>query len=231
MAKVIFGQGIAGVKGKVGGSVFQRVRSFYIMKQKGIPTNPKSSFQASVRGIFTTVSKRWGKITDAQRKAWNEQADSTTVAAKKKTFGVSQKLSGKALFQEVNQNLSLCGEAITDAPPAVGVANTVEITDVEIDTSAGSITLIFSVGTDQDTLFIISCTGVLSAGTTYKKGKFKKIYGDKVAAGAGQISLTAEYTARFGAIPASGSNVSFEVRQVTSTGYNDSVLEPKTTYR
>ena len=230
MAKVIFGQGIAGVKGAVGGSVFQKVRSFYIMKQKGIPTNPKTSFQAGVRAFFTTVSKKWSTISDSDRLSWNKKADGTSVASKKKSFGGGQKLSGKALFQEVNQNLLLAGEVLVDTPPAIGTTNTTKITSVEIDKSAGGLNVLFDGATDNDAIMLISTTGPLSAGTTYKKGKFKKIYGKKVAKGTTKIDIGTEYILRFGPYPPAGANVSFEVRQVTSTGYNDTILEPKTTF-
>ena len=230
MAVVIFGQGIAGVKGKVGGSVFQRIRSKYIMKQKGIPTNPKSSYQAGVRGKFSTVSKAWGLLTKNNRAEWNKQADSSTVRAKKKSFGTSQKLSGKALYQEVGQNLLLADKSLPTAPPAIGTTNKNEPDRVDIDLTSNTVKLEFDNATSADAIMIISATGTLSAGTTYVKGKFKLLSATLVAGGSTDVDVTAKYTARFGALPKANDNVSFLVRQVTSGGYNDVIFEPPTVY-
>lgn len=230
MAKVIFGQGIAGVKGKVGGSVFQRARSTYVMKQKGIPTNPKTSYQAGVRGKFSTVSKAWGLLTKNNRAEWNKQADSQTVAAKKKTFGVAQKLSGKALYQEVGQNLLLADKSLPTAPPAIGTTNKNEPDRVDVNLTDNTIKLEFDNATSGDAILVISATGTLSAGTTYVKGKFKMVSASSVAGGSTDVDITAKYIARFGALPKANDNVSFLVRQVTSGGYNDVTFEPPTQY-
>lgn len=230
MARVIFGQGVAGAKGKVGGSVFQKTRSGYVMKQKGIPTNPKTAYQVGVRSKFTQVSKNWGLLTLAQRKAWNLEADSKAIRSKKKSFGQAFKLSGKALYQEVGQNRLLIGIALPTAVPALGTNIDMEPVKVRIDNTNDKILVDFSASTTEEGFILVSSTGKLSPGISFYKGKYKQIAIKSIAVGSADVDVTAEYKARFGSLPAAGSNVAFLVRYVSSTGYSDATYEPETQY-
>lgn len=220
MARVIFDAGIAGVKGKIGGNVFQAGRYGYTFKTKPIPTNPKSQNQTKVRGLFGEVSKAWGALTDAQRLAWIQRAEQNIVRAQKKSFGTSFKLAGKALFQKVNGDRKLLGLAQANTPPAPGQLNTTAIKDLQFDSVSPGVNLRLQANPTAESYVMVAVTPVLKAGTRFYKGKYKTFAYDKFTTGQDGIDVTAEYTARFGAVPLAGSNLACEVKLLDTEGYS-----------
>lgn len=224
MARIIYSGVIDGIAGKVGGSVFQRGRSGNVFKNKPIPRNPQSDYQKRVRAIFAEISKRWGTITEAQREAWNELADQRVVSAKKKSFGTKFKLTGKALFQQVNGNLRLVSSPFADAPPAPGSTDTTEITSLTIDLTNDKVNLIFRASPLSASFIILGVTPTLSAGTSFYKGKYKSFYYRVLDTTKSIVDVTLEFKARFGNLPLAGSNLAAEVRKFSTTGYNAEIV-------
>jgi hypothetical protein len=212
MAKIKLGAIVVDMSGKLGGHVFAKNRGGNYMRTKTTPTNPRTSFQSAVRAMFATISSGWSALTDANRKSFENLVGAY---AKTNVFGDLKSPTAKALYQRLNQNLMLSGQAViaTALPPAAVIAplvNTATATAID-----GSIAINFesaSIGSQ----ILISATPVLSHGTTFIKNKLRQI---AVEAGtpSNVISLPTEYTERFGSFVA-GDNVWISVVYINNQG-------------
>ena len=107
----------------MGGQVFSKNRGGSYVRTKVTPTNPQTSAQSTIRGIFSSISSRWSSLTDAQRASFNGFVQAY---ARTDIFGDLRNPSGKSLFQRLNQNLENSGQAQIDvctSPVEVPFAN------------------------------------------------------------------------------------------------------------
>ena len=102
--------------GKCGHLVWQRNRYGQICYPAFIPANPRTPAQIAIRGIFGAVSKRWRRLTEAQRLAWIAVA--ATILSKPR-LGQSGPLTGLQLFVKVNVYLAYRGLPQVDLPPLI----------------------------------------------------------------------------------------------------------------
>lgn len=230
MAKAEFTSGLGGLKGKVGGSVFAKNKGGFYMRTKVKPLNPKSAFQQKVRANFTEVSQAWGNLTDAQIKAWNIYAEQLSFAHKKKSFGGRQKYSGKTLFQLVNNNRKIIGLAQANTPPLKTELNASPVTNITITNSSSKVELNYTANPTEASYVTIWATPILSKGTRSYTGKYKQFGSQLLSTTTKKYDLSSQFTARFGSVPAAGSNVAFQVKQVTKEGYNGSTFEVTRVY-
>lgn len=78
--------------GAQGGIVWSRNRGGAYIRGRGMPTNPNTDRQATVRQAVSTLTSRWSDVlTDADRFRWNLYAESITVLNR---LGQERKLSG-----------------------------------------------------------------------------------------------------------------------------------------
>lgn len=220
MAKVIFGQGAGKVKGKVGNAVYQQGRNGYIMRNFAVPKNPQTAAQKAIRGQFTTIAKRWSLLTVQQIVAWNTAADLIKKSSKTKSFGEKTAISGKAYFQEINGNLLQAGQAITDNPPLAGDVNPKQPSGCVIDVSDDSVILSYAANPTIASYILISFTPTLSRGTRFYKGRYKKVAVVTLSTTAKDYTITTEFKKVFGSVPAVGSNVVLQVKNISTTGEN-----------
>lgn len=71
MALIIPSAIISEIRGKVGGSVFQRSRSGIILRANTTPVNKNSNLQNTARAVSFNVLQEWTRLTDAQRSSWD----------------------------------------------------------------------------------------------------------------------------------------------------------------
>lgn len=212
MAKIKLGAIVVDMRGKSNGHVFSKNRGGAYMRTKVTPSNPQSTFQMNVRGIFAAISSAWSSLTAANRQSFENLVSSY---ARTDIFGDLRNPTGKNLFQRLNQNLELTGQVqLTTCPePAeVPFANLVSA-DGDASTPSFNVTL---GGDTTGAKLMIFATPPLSQGTKFVKNKLRLIAvhdGDV----AGLIIFTSDYTARFGAL-AVGQNIFVGVRVVNANG-------------
>lgn len=225
MAKIEYTSGVGGIKGKIGGSVFAKNKGGYYVRQKVKPLNPKSPEQRKARADFTQVSQAWGTITLDNRKAWNLRAEELTFAHKKKSFGGRQKYSGKTLFQLVNNNRKIVALAQADVPPLRTEPNVTLPRDFTFNAGNDTLELFYQANPTATSYALVWATPVLSAGTSSFNGRFKQFAVVQLSLTADTYDITTQYKARFGSLPPAGSNIGFQIKQVTQEGYNGSSFE------
>ena len=80
MALIKLGTGIAGISGKIGGTVFAKGRSGTIARAWRKPVNGRSVQQQVVRTIIAQLAQDWHNLlTDANRSAWETYAQAISV--------------------------------------------------------------------------------------------------------------------------------------------------------
>lgn len=102
MAKVKFGQGVADMRGKVGGSVFSRNTAGAYIREKVSPVNPRTPKQLAIRSHLNTNAKNWAGLSLAVREAW---ANLARAYPRTDVFGNPVPLTGIALYQSSSLSL------------------------------------------------------------------------------------------------------------------------------
>ncbi len=212
MAKVKFGMMMTDASGKLGGHVFAKNRGGSYVRTKGIPTNPQTSAQMGIRGIFASITSAWSSLTDAQRATWKNFVSDY---ARTDIFGDLRNPSGKALFQRLNQNRAISGQAVVDvcsSPQEVPFANVVD--------AGGSVaTNTFEIeyaGNLTGSKVVIWATPQMSQGKSFVKNDLRQLLSTD-GANASTVNIYAAYVAKFGT-PVLGANISVGIRVINTNG-------------
>jgi len=136
---------IVAASGSVGGSTYSRNRFGNYIRNRAIPVNPNTSFQAVVRNLMSQLVSSWTEsLTGAQRDSWDTYAANVPVTDK---IGQQQFLTGQNHYIRSNLPRLQAGMAqvLTGPPtfdlgtftPPVGVPDAatdhVELTFTETD--------------------------------------------------------------------------------------------------
>jgi hypothetical protein len=130
MAKVKFGQGVADIRGRLGGSVFSRNSSGAYIREKVSPVNPQSEKQLARRSMLSLISKAWAAVDANIRQGW---ADLARAYPRTDVFGNPVPLTGIAQFQSTNLVKMSIGQQIQVDVPADLVVSEVLLDTVTID--------------------------------------------------------------------------------------------------
>lgn len=212
MAKIKLGAIVVDMRGKSNGHVFSKNRGGAYMRTKVTPTNPQTSSQMGVRGIFASISSAWSSLTEANRASWNGLVSSY---ARTDVFGDLRNPTGKNLFQRLNQNLIITGQAQKTICPEPAEVPFASLNSVMCDVSDTTME-VFTAGDTTGCKVMIFATPVLSAGTTFVKNRLRLV---TVLPGADPIEpdIWSVYVAKFGA-PTAGANIYVGVRVINANG-------------
>lgn len=194
MAKVKTGALVTDIRGSIGGSVFARNGGGAYMRNKVTPLNPRSVEQSRVRNIFAQLSQGWSQLTESQRVAWNNAVGNY---AQTDIFGDNQTLSGKALYQQLNQNNLLVGRTAITSPPVNQEVRTVSDFDPIYNTTTPALD-IGGASAGMGTQILIYATPAVTAGTTFVKNKLRLIGTEQLVGSS--VDVLTKYEDRFGAI-------------------------------
>jgi len=215
--KTKFGAIIVDGRGKLGGHVASKNRSGSYLRTKVTPINPQTSAQSTIRNRLGGISSGWRALTPAQLLAWNGAASDF---AKTNVFGDSIKPSGFNLYQTLNNNLIMCGEAAIPSPPVpVSVDSFTSIVlTVEDATDEELFSLAITPAVEDDHLVKVYATAPMSAGKSFVKSEFRLI-GIMPNSQTSPWDGTTAYQAVFGSTGEVGQKIFCKVIQVEgSTG-------------
>ena len=92
MALILTGGGVLAISGKLAGQVFSRNRSGPYIRSIGVPVNPNTQRQNTMRAIISLLATAWSvDLTQLQRDSWEVSADSIVVTNR---LGAVIKLTG-----------------------------------------------------------------------------------------------------------------------------------------
>lgn len=154
MANVLFGGGVAAMRGSIGGVVFSAGPGGAIARNRTKPINPRSPLQIVRRANTAQLMKRWSNdLTEQQRTDWRAYAAGTSWTNK---LGQSITIAGIAAFLRLNALQLLIPAPIIDAAPlAVGHAGGItqtfaaesDTTKIQLDEPGGSFDNLINVHT------------------------------------------------------------------------------------
>lgn len=208
MAKVIFGNGVSEISGKIAGNVFSRNANGAFIRNRVNPTNPKTGRQISVRASLSTVSSAWRGLTDAQRQAWT---DAAPLFPYQDRLGQTKTYTGQQLYCRLNQTIVQVGGTMINTPPLSQEFPGTEfagITGITLDAGAiDEFLLDFTDTTMPDNwrIQMFATPGVSTGITRPAQGLFKLVTTISTIT-ASQYDAATAYSALFGT-PADGSAV------------------------
>lgn len=227
MAKVLYGEMISDMRGKLNGTVHSKNRSGQYMRTKVSPVNPQTSFQANVRSSFAFFTQNWRALTAAQRASWNAVVDQFQ---KINVFGKSFKVTGANLYIGLNRNIAtIAGTAIT-SPPTPSTVTAVTSMSAVADVSDATIVLTYAPAIPAGQKLALFATAAHSAGIYFVKNKLRLI-GYLVTANASPYDITSLYEAKFGTgWKSAGLVLDIEAKPiVTASGIAAPVFSTRTT--
>lgn len=117
MALIKTSGGIATISGKIAGWVFSRNRGGAYIRNLGLPVNPNTARQVTVRAAMAFLTDRWSAtLTAAQRTAWNLYASNVSMVNR---IGDAQYLSGFNHYIRSNIIAKMISLPVVDAGPVV----------------------------------------------------------------------------------------------------------------
>lgn len=215
------GIGITEISGKLGGNVFSRTKGGAVIRNRVVGSNPQTIAQQNVRAIFGAISSAWRSLSVTQREAWNAI---TSDYPYQNRLGETKLLSGKALFQKLNNNLVYAGESILESPLAPqGVNAPVLSQDFSVERNiagsallVGEITVDLATAGDNTTIGVLEMTPPLSPGVKNAAPRFVRITQTSAVGSVLDFDFSAAYVSIFG-VPAEGSQVQARVFTVNPT--------------
>lgn len=204
MAKVVYGQGVAKMSGRLGGSVYANNRGGAYVRNFVRPVNARTSYQEDQRGRVSDQSAAWRTLSSADQDAWTSWASTHPITDR---LGNSILRSGHQAFVGVNVLRVLAGDATSAnvvpgdptfvASPIAADWKALDISDTKMEPKA-SATLPIS------TVWFCYSAPPVSAGVqfTFDKEKLLKVVelAAEVAIDAALANLWTDYVARFGTI-------------------------------
>lgn len=131
------------------------------LRNRSMPTQPRTAAQVAVRSSLANFSQLWKTLTDAQRLAWSAYADSHP---RTNSLGVSIKLTGSMAYTGVNNALAIAGRpSVSDAPTYDTVENpTFTLLTNQTDD------LTFTIGASDPLAYtVVSCSPPRSPGVSF----------------------------------------------------------------
>lgn len=188
--------GVGQLSGKGGSVVASHNRYGSYLRNRVVPTNPKTARQTFVRDFFATLSQRWRTLTEDQRLGWINLAPQVPTTDRQ---GQAIILAGNALYIKTNILRDSVGDALIDAAPdldsppgisALTVAPAVGTADINVTYTA--------VGGTANNNFIVFASAPRSPGKTYiSDGELKRI-GSFAGNAASPVDITGDYELTFG---------------------------------
>lgn len=200
------------LSGRADGNVYMRNGRIRGMK---VPRLVQNNATQRVRSAFGNNSSAWRSLTQSEQNSWIDARGFFTTDR----FGRSVEVTGKALYNMLNQNLFLAGKTpISTAPSPEAVAG---LTSLSATFTLGptASTLVFTpTPTDGDTVLLVEATSPQGNGINRPgRGAFRGI-GIIAAGSASPATVASMYTARF-VTPVVGQKVFFRVTAInTNTG-------------
>lgn len=187
--------------GKSGVTVSVQSRFGQFRRALVVPKDPRTNDQVRVRSALGHFSALWNKLTEEQRRLWNDRASEVRSHPR---LGKNGHLSGQQLFVKINCTLASVGKPMVTTPTGrpcfpVNPVGALSITDTN-----GAVALWLSVSEDPAANIIVLGAAPCSPGVSFVRDF--TILGLLHAASEGASEITDMYVKKYG-IPPEGSRV------------------------
>jgi hypothetical protein len=187
MGLVKFGQGVAAISGKVGGSVFAHNKGGTYVRNWVKPTDPNTDRQSAVRQIMSDLMSHWNdNLTPDQREAWKTYAENVTVLNR---FGDPITIPAISWFGGCNtQRVNATLNRIDDAPIIFNRGVGDDLIAVVASEATQQLSVSFNAGLDwvdeDQSALLVYCSRPQNPSLEFFRGPYRLtdyIEGDSVA--------------------------------------------------
>ena len=172
-----------------------------------VPKDPRTNDQVRVRSTLGHFSALWNKLTDEQRRLWNNRA---TEERSQPRLGKNGHLSGQQLFVKINCTLASVGKPMVATPTDRPSFPTNPVGALSITNSSGAIALRISILAAPTANIIVLGAAPCSQGVSFVRDF--TILGLLTAASEGASEITDMYVKKYG-IPHEGTRVFIRTNQ------------------
>lgn len=188
MAVVQYSAIVTQLRGKLGGSVFNKSKNAFTLQKKQQQPKGARGFQSEVRNFFARFQRTWKTITSSQRTQWGVAAANNPTRDR---FGNQTVLSGYNQFVKANMLAEYAG-VTAPATPYTSPAPPFDVTQIGLNQNSFSlnslgqpqITSTYSLQWAEDSpdyAFIIDISLPVSAGVTAYHGRYTHVVGHTCA--------------------------------------------------
>lgn len=218
MAKIIFSPLVSGLRGKIGGTIFQGGRYGFIARQNFYPFNPSSEKQKIARGRLSGISKEWKDLTPLQRASWAVDANSRTQQARrKKVFSVNV-LSPFDFFVQTNYYRALVKETQVYTYPGAGATYGGKGLALRYDKTTGQYFLSFTQILTSGIYVLLYSTRKYSAGVSNFEGKWVFSGFFNVVTGQSEVVINSFWKKQFSGTIAANETIGFKTLFISANG-------------
>jgi len=147
--------------GKLGGHVFYKGKGDAVIRTLARARNPQTRSQQTIKSRFTKLTQDWSNLTDDQRQSWNE---ATSSFSRKNRFGDVVLLTGKNLYNSLNQQLLITNQPMLSFAPMPQFLGKNVVTSMLFKLSNSR--LIVRGKFTPNEIYVILGTGMVSDGTS-----------------------------------------------------------------
>ena len=203
MARIKLSALISEISGKVGGTVFQKNKNGWSMKNKSVGTKKLSPRSQNIKSINLRISTAWANLSQANRNLYAQFVSFIRISQVKNT---SNYISAYEYFRKNNFYRLFYSISILETP--VFSVLTFQSLTADLSLSMGSLYIDLDRYLDSGIEFlIISLTKPLNSGAYNNKSLYKML--PIVTTSSIQLDITAEYLAIFHVLPVIGQKIFF----------------------
>lgn len=206
------GLAVSQLSGSVGGTTASRNRYGQYFRNRAIPITSTTPEAMNAKARFGNISADWAGLTDAQREAWRQWAQTNPVI---NALGQPQILAGNAAYIQLNTILDFTGDTAISDPPIADPPESLTSLTLAADIGLGNVDVTYAptpLGAAEKLL--VWAAVVDSAGRRFVENLYKLCFVSAAAAASPQ-DIETEVTARFGTL--SVGQVLFVKAQVLDT--------------
>lgn len=157
-------------RGRLGTAVvFSIWRGLNYVRTFIVPTNPNTSRQSEIRGLFTSAARAWSAISAAQRFAWRAFADLSPLHD---VFGGSYTASGINAYLGLYIIAEDSGNTAVSDPPVTASPVALITPDANPGTLSGEIDIIWGGASEGDNADVW-VTSLIPVGRKIQKGDYR----------------------------------------------------------
>ena len=218
MAKIIFSPLVSGLRGKIGGTIFQGGRYGFIARQNFYPFNPSSEKQKKARGRLSGISKEWKDLTFQQRASWAVDANSRTQQARRKKVFTVNVLSPFDFFVQTNYYRALVKETQVYSYPGKGATYGGKGLLLRYDKTTGQYFLSFTQVLSAGIFVLLYSTRKYSAGVSNFAGKWVFSGFFNVVTGQSEVLIDSFWEKQFTGTIGPNETIGFKTLFVSANG-------------
>jgi len=127
------------ISGSIGGTTFSHNRGGMYVRNRSIPTNPKTDYQTNIREILAELSAQWRGL--ANKNAWTSWAQQNPVT---NAIGAQITLTGHQAYVQLNSRIRQAGDSVITSPPIIAAPVALLTLSATTTTALGYATLTFT---------------------------------------------------------------------------------------